>query len=137
MEKLPTLVTYRSAIDLRDAGIRYAYLKAGMYAGSFVMLCAMAVSAYFLMTGQVPPLTLPFLGIFAVGIAYWCAEKAIFPHTPRLTLEELESMRSDIGLRPDVFKQTHDSVLHGSENEHQAIDKANALLRKVARTARR
>ena len=46
MEQLPTLVTYRSAIDLRDAGIRYAYQKAGMYAGSFVMLCAMAVGVF-------------------------------------------------------------------------------------------
>ena len=137
MEQLPTLVTYRSAIDLRDAGIQYAYRKAGMYAGSFVMLCAMAVGAYFLVTGQEVPLTLLFLGFLALGIAYWCAEKAVFPQEPRLTLEELESMRSDIGLRPDVFKQTHDCVLHGSENEHQAIDKANALLRKVARTARR
>ena len=137
MEQLPTLVTYRSAIALRDAGIQYAYRKAGMYAGSLVALCAMAVGAYFMVTGRELPLTLLLLGFLALGIAYRCAEKAVFPQEPRLTLEELDTMRNDIGLRPDVFKQTHDSVLHGSDDEHQAIDKANAVLTQIARAVKK
>ena len=40
----PILVTYRSAEALRDAGIKYAYLKAGVFA-------AFWVAVFFLMCG--------------------------------------------------------------------------------------
>ncbi len=136
MERTPTLVTYRSAIELRDAGIEYAYRKLGMHVGLFVVLCVMAASVFYLVTGKgLPPLVLLLIGLAAMGVAAWCAEKAVFPQEPRLTLDELETLRNDMGIPADVFKQTHDSVIHGSIEEHQAMEGANTVLNRIARAA--
>lgn len=134
-DRLPTLVTYRSAVELRDAGIRYAYLKACMHAGLMIGMINVCVVVY--LTWSEHPassvLLLPLLivGVLSIAIAGVCGKAAEFPHAPRLTLEELDTMRNDMGLSPEIFRQTHDSVLQGSFAEHKAIEQTDAVLARV------
>lgn len=138
-DRLPTLVTYRSAVELRDAGIRYAYLKACMHAGLMIGMINACVVVY--LTWSEHPasstLLLPLLivGSISVATAAACGKTAEFPHAPRLTLEELDNMRNDMGLSPQVFRQTSDSVLQGSFAEHKAIAQTDAVLARVQQLA--
>lgn len=137
MNKFPTLVTFRSAIQLRDAGIRYAYLKVGLFIGMTIALLAGCVALFALARAEYAgfvwiALVTAFGG---VAVAYSCARKAEFPHLPRLTLDELEAMQQDMGLPSAVIRQTQDCVLHGSKEEHLAAEEAQALLRKAGRRA--
>ena len=138
-DRLPTLVTYRSAAELRDAGIRYAHLRACMHVGLWIGMSA-ASTALYIVWSENPAnnvLLLPLLicGVISMSIAGVCAKTADFPHTPRLTLEELDAMRNDMGLSPEIFRQTHDSVLQGSFAEHKAIEQTDAVLARVQRSA--
>ena len=135
MDKLPTLITHRSAEELRDAGIAYAYKKAGLHVGLVVVFAVIGANVFLYLSGKETPLALLLIGVVAMAAAFWCGHTAVYPHTPRLTLEELDTMKNDIGLRPDVFKQTYDSVLHGSAEEHQAIEKAHVVLEQISRAA--
>lgn len=134
-DRLPTLVTYRSAVELRDAGIRYAYRKAGMHAGLLIGPIAASVALYLVWSENTASsvLLLPLLivGVLSIAIAGVCGKAAEFPHAPRLTLEELDTMRNDMGLSPEIFRQTHDSVLQGSFAEHKAIEQTDAVLARV------
>lgn len=134
-DRLPTLVTYRSATELRDAGIRYAYRRAGMHIGIVVGLVAASVAQYLAMVAGAEIGILEWMlfifGIASIFVAGYCGRTAEFPQCPRITLEELDAMRNEMGLLPEVFRQTHDSVLHGSFEEHRAIDDTAVILERV------
>lgn len=133
MNRFPTLVTYRSALAMRDEAIGFAYRKVGHRVGCFVGLLCMLAAVYLLVSGA----GLLWVGLLlmggacALGVAFYCARTLDFPHFARLSLEELELMRDEMGLRPDVYLQTHGSVLHGSLDEHRAIKLADGVLAKV------
>lgn len=136
MKRLPTLVTYRSAEDLRNAGIRFAYRKAGLYVGTLVVLLCMVAGIRLILSGVDNGLM---LALFAIGgvslcVALYSAKTMEFPHSPRLSLVELEAMRDDMGLLPAVFKQTRDSVLHGTLEEHRAIETADVVLSNIQKS---
>lgn len=138
--KLPTLVTYRSAEALRDSGIRYAYLKAGMLA-SFAI--AVLLGACVLWLIATPTGNSVFLGWVLLGFAVASgAATAVFgramefPQSPRMTQEELDSMRDEMGIPAHVFRQTHDSVLHGSMEEVHAGWKARELIERFKNSGR-
>lgn len=130
MKRLPTLVTYRSAEELRDAGMRFAYRKAGLYVGALVAILSVFAATWSGVASELM-FVLFGVGVVALAVASYCGRTLEFPHCPRLSLEELESMRDDMGLPPEVFRQTHDNVLHGSFEEHRAITKTNAVLAKI------
>lgn len=129
-DRLPTLVTYRSAQALRDDGIRYGYLKAGMYAGYALGLISGGVALYLILTGSSSgwPTELMIFNIGANIGGLVCSRFASFPHTPRLTLEELNVMANDMGLPQAIFRQTDEAVLHGSFDEFRAIEQTNVIL---------
>lgn len=137
-ERLPTLITIRSAEAWRDAGIRFAYLKAGII-GALALL--IPISIYLLWILQKPQehdigsvwLMLGLVLALMVSIAL-CARAMEFPHFPRMTLEELEIMRVEMGIPAHVFKQTHDSVLHGSSEEVRAGMQTNELIEKLKKS---
>lgn len=137
--KAPTLVTYRSAEALRDAGIRYAYMKAGMFASLVASALFGAGGLWILLRGLDGPHPLVWLLlVLAVAsglISVACGRAMEFPHFPRLTLDELEIMKSGMGLSAKNFQLTHDSVLHGSEDEVRSIWKANELLQRLMRSS--
>lgn len=139
--KLPTLVTYRSAEALRDSGIRYAYLKAGMLV-SFAIAILLGACGLRLIFGSHEPvnsLVWPLLifSIAAGAAAAACGRAMEYPHCPRLTLEELETMRNEMGIPPNVFQQTHDSVLHGSMDEVHAGWKTQELIQRFKNSSGR
>lgn len=137
-ERLPTLITIRSAEAWRDAGIRFAYLKAGII-GALALL--IPISIFLLWILQKPQehdigsvwLMLGLVLALMVSIAL-CARSMEFPHFPRMTLEELEIMRVEMGIPAHVFKQTHDSVLHGSSEEVRAGMQTNELIEKLKKS---
>ena len=73
------------------------------------------------------------LGIsIAAGAAMaLCGRAMVFPQFPRMSLEELEIMRSEMGIPAHVFQQTHDGVLHGSMEDIEADGKARELIQRV------
>ena len=138
-DRLPTLVTYRSAVELRDAGIRYAYLKACMHAGLMIGMINACVVVYLIWSehpaSSVLLLPLLIVGVLSIAIAGVCGKAAEFPHAPRLRLEDLDTMRNDMGLSLEIFRQTHNSVLQGSFAEHKAIEQTDAVLARVQQLA--
>ncbi|ART61468.1 hypothetical protein CBP36_21100 (plasmid) [Acidovorax carolinensis] len=134
-KNLPTLVTYRSAEAFRDAGIRYAYMRAGMVASLVIVVLAGSGVAWLILKSpeQIGPWVWLLLGIAfaAVGATAVFGRAVDFPHTPRMTLEELETMRVDMEIPPYVFQRTNDSVLHGSMEEVDAGWKARELVQKL------
>lgn len=114
--KLPTLLTYRSAEAFRDAGIRYAYLKAGMLICATIGIFVSCFSMWLLVEnpfqmGQLEWLFLcTILTAATVGMML-CIRNIEFPHFPSMTMEELEAMRTKMGISHQVFQQTHDSVI--------------------------
>lgn len=137
-KRLPTLVTYRSAEALRDDGIGYGYRKAAML---FFLLIAVAAGGFAevqtISSGTVESSTLALLAIAlaAAAIAFYCGKTAEYPHIPRLTIEELETMRGEMGLPPAVCQQTENSVLVGSAAEIQAMNLTDSLLERVRSAA--
>lgn len=137
--KRPVLVTYRSALELRDAGMAYAYHRAGVVAGPLVAITSVAV-AFGLdreMIGVrdlVPVLYL--LGVLALALAFWCAKKRSFPQFARLTFDELDAMESDMGLNQTAFEETCESILVGSYEDHSSVDAAAMAIRKAAQASR-
>lgn len=130
MTRLPTLITCRSAIELRDEGIRYANLRAGMLSAILAGLAA-ATGPWWLREAWI---SYPLLAAATAGagvVAYFCGSRAEFPHTPRLTLAEMEAMRDDLQLSPGVLQQTYGAVLHGSFDEHRAIETADNFLNRI------
>ena len=73
------------------------------------------------------------LGLPAASIASLAVylKTVKFPNYPRMTLDELDVMRKEMGLPAHVFQQTHDSVLHGSGAEIDAGTQADALIQKL------
>lgn len=139
--KLPTLVTYRSAEALRDSGIRYAYLKAGMLAALAIAVLLGASVLWLIVKSpeHTGPLRWLLLGLeFAACAAVAVCSRAIeYPQTPRMTLDELEAMRDKMGVPAHVFQQTHDSVLHGSMDEVHAGWKAQELFQRLKNSSGR
>jgi hypothetical protein len=91
----PTLIIYRSAEALRDAGIRYAYMKAGMIASMGVFVLAGAGAIWLLLenTQQFVAWSWLLLVIeLATAVAATLFGRAAkFPHCARMTLEELDT----------------------------------------------
>ncbi len=136
--KLPTLVTLRAARALRDEGIRYAYQRAGLYAGLILGPCISAGATYCVGDPTHPTaLIFSVAGLLLMALGAFVGTRATYPQTPRLTLEEIERMRDDMGLPPSVFRQTHDNVLHGSPAEHQAAATTDELLSRLQKRAER
>jgi hypothetical protein len=137
MKRLPTLVTFRSAEAFRDDGIHFAYRKAGLHVGLLLALCCMAAATRLALSGVDNGLMWALFGLGAASmcIALYSARSMEFPRFPRLSLEELEAMRHDMGILPEVFKQTHDNVLHGTPDEFRAIETADAVLSKIQKNA--
>ncbi len=133
MKRLPTLITYRSAEAMRDDAIRFANRKMGLHIGLLVGLLCMLGAMRLVTTGADEVLSYALLGIgaSALAAAYYCGKTMDFPHCPRLSLEELETMRNEMGLRSEVYQQTHDSVLHGTFDEHRAIKQTDDVLAKI------
>lgn len=123
-ERPPTLVTYRSAEEMRDAGIRYAYRMAVVIGcGSIAALCAL--TGPLLMLSQLEhgwASILMAVAVLAAGAAFYGHEtaRAKYPRHPRLTLAELNAM-SGMRLPPEVMEQTIDSVLIGTPEEFGAL----------------
>lgn len=140
-KRLPTLVTYRSAEAFRDAGIRYAYMRAGVLASFMIAMLAGSVVLRLMLKSPEQSDSLAWLlsGIaVAAGVAMVLYGRAVeYPQCPRMTLEELEAMRSDMGMPAHVFQQTHDSVLHGSMEEIHAQSKALDLIQRLMRSPSR
>lgn len=138
--KLPTLVTYRSAEAFRDAGIRYAYLKAGMVTSFAIAVVLVSAVLWLVLKNpeQTDPLAWLLLCIAVAASAgmVLCARAVEFPHCPRMTLEELEIMRTEMGIPGQVFQQTHDSVLQGSMEEVHAGWKAQELIQRFKNSSR-
>lgn len=132
-KRLPTLVTFRSAQDLRDAGIHFAYRKAGLNVGLLVAILSMAAVLHIRLYGADDTFMWALFGVSAISvcIAIYSSKTMEFPQFPRLSIEELETMRYDMGLRPDVFSQTYGAVLHGTPEEHRAIYAADAVISKI------
>ena len=133
MKRLPTLIPYRSAEAMRDDAIRFAYRKMGLRLGVPVAILCLLAAMRLLTTGSDELLVYALLGggAFALAVVGYCGKTMEFPHCPRLSLEELELMRNEMGLRPDIYRQTHDSVLHGTFDEHRAIEQTNDVLAKI------
>lgn len=136
-EKLPTLITLRSAYSFRDEGIHYAMLRCGLFLGLAIAMIALGLAQYFAMGGELDSDTATWLlltvcGIALVTVAY-CSRRAKYPHFPRLTLDELEALQYEMGLSAENFKRTSDSVLHGSFEEHRAMDTTDTILDKLRR----
>lgn len=131
----PTLISMRSAVEWRDAGMRYAYLKAGGIAAvaTTLILCfGLGLLVIEKSTSNILlTLSLNVLAFVSLGAALLCARKMSFPHFPRMTLEELECMRNEMGIPASVYQRTHDRVLHGSFDEHNAIEITGNLLKNL------
>ncbi|WP_291519319.1 hypothetical protein [Acidovorax sp.] len=137
----PILVTYRSAEELRDAGIKYAYLKAGVFAAFWLAVFFLMCCLWLLSRSPEHPHPLAWLA-FVLGISSGlvmmaCGRAIEFPHCPRLTLDELEIMKNGMGLSDITFQRTHDSVIHGSVDEVRAIWKAQDLIQRLRRSSGR
>lgn len=113
---------------MRDDAIRFAYRKMGYNIGLLVALLCMLAAVRLVTTGADELLA---VGAFALVAAYFCGKTMDFPHCPRLSLEELELMCNEMGLRPDVYRQTHDLVLTGTFDEHRAMKQTDDVLAKI------
>lgn len=139
---LPILVTYRSAEALRDAGILYAYLKAGKLVSFATSAISSTIALWLLSINPEHHLAHPLVWLLlaiaiTAGLAIVACDRVMeFPHSPRLTLDELESMKNEMGLSPQVFQRTHDSVLHASMDEIQAMKKTNHLIQRLIKSSR-
>lgn len=133
MKRLPTLITYRSAEVMRDDAIRFAYRKMGLHIGLLIGLLCLFAAMRLVTTGSDELLMYALLGVGAAALAAacYCGKTMDFPHCPRLSLEELELMRNEMGLRTDVYQQTHDTVLHGTFDEHRAMKQTDEVLAKI------
>lgn len=113
--ELPILVTLRSAEEMRDAGIRFAYLRAGMFVSLFIVLIMVACFVYLTegSSRQIVPLAGLFMGlVFAAVVTIGMCTRAMeFPQYPRLEREELDAMQNQMGIPAHVFRQTHDNVV--------------------------
>ena len=138
-KKLPILVTLRSAAALRDDAILYAYCRAGFHVCLLLAVVSGVVGQCLLVytdaAGWVSGLFAVCMVVFGF-VAYFCGEKMEYPHFPRLTLDELEAMRDDMGLSPENYMQTHNNVLHASRQEMQAMETADSLLNAIKQKAR-
>ena len=137
----PILVTYRSAEALRDAGIKYAYFKAGVFAAFLVEVFFLMCGLWLVSRSPEHPHPLAWLALlFAIAsglVMVACGRAIEFPHCPRLTLDELETMKNGMGLSATIFQRTHDSVLQGSMDEMRSIWKAQDLIQRLRRSSGR
>lgn len=118
-KKPPVIVTYRSAVALRDAGIRYGILRAGQYA-SFVFWAGFFLVAVGGLLGLLPRVTVAIgiLGIvLTVAGAYLCATKIEFPHAPRIFTAELEAL-AKAGVPKHLLQGSVQNCLCESEDGH-------------------
>lgn len=124
MEKrMPTLVTYRSAEEMKRAGIRYGAIKAVQ---TFAILLAfMAVSCGLVLQSELPGWAA--LGaLWGIGVAIVCYKLSgdmvcNGDLSPRLSFEELDAMKSHMGIPSSVFEQTNSAVLHGTKEDHRKM----------------
>ena len=129
MKKLPTLVTYRSAIELRDNAIRYAYHKSMMVFGCFLVANGVVLGSNLLLTSSD---TFSSYMLFAVAVpglilAVWFHKLSErFVRYPRLSFDELDDMQARMGLSAEIFQQTHDAVIHGTAEDHVADQAAES-----------
>ncbi len=110
-------------------------MKAGMFASFAIAMLAAVVVVVLIQKSpqQIGPLVLVLFGVsVAAAVAMVLFGRAVnFPHCPRMTLEELETLRTEMGIPTHVFQQTHDSVLHGSADEIRAGWKAREFIRRI------
>lgn len=101
--------------------------------GLLVAILSMAAVLHIRLYGADDTFMWALFGVSAISvcIAIYSSKTMEFPQFPRLSIEELETMRYDMGLRPDVFSQTYGAVLHGTPEEHRAIYAADAVISKI------
>lgn len=138
MKRLPTLITYRSAMVMREEAIQFAYRKMGQYVSMLVGSMSMAAGAWLILTGASNALLWSLLVVSLASsiAATYCGRTMSFPHCPRLSFEELDAMRDDMGLPAEVIHQTRDSVVLGSEEDWKAARQAEAVVAKIQRIAK-
>lgn len=127
------LVTLRSAYALRDDGARFAYWKSGMFGAMLLGINFLACSVglrWMRPDAVVLPMVLLALAAALFVAVGWCAKRLRYPHCVRLTREELDAMRDDMGIPDDVFRLTQDSVIHGSKEDFQADEIVAAAVQK-------
>lgn len=139
MSSRPTLITYRSAVELRDLGIRYAYMKAGMHIALLVSAALLGVASSLAWNGTTNQILAALLigALLSTGLAIYCGHNTEFPHTPRITLEELELMSDELHVPRAVIQQTKERALIGTIEEIKAIFQAEAFVeraRKLSKT---
>lgn len=129
-EHRPTLVTLESAEAFRDAGIRYAQMRTGLWLGGAAACALGAYAAANLEADWSLWTWLALLSAWAAALAvgFYCGNRSEFPHTPRVSLDDLQTMRDDMGLPAAVFAQTHDAVIHGTVDDWRAMRGAKALI---------
>lgn len=136
MERLPTLITYRSAEVMRQESIQWAYRRAGLYVGMLIFALSMAAAArtVFIGADDFMSAVLFLVGLASLAAAAYCGTTMDYPHFPRLSLDELAAMRDDMGLPAVVFQQTHDAVIHGTAEDRFASRRVDEIIAKIQQT---
>lgn len=138
MNRLPTLITYRSAAVMREEAIQFAYRKLGLYLGLPGASLGTAAGAWLTLAGtdSVLAMALFVVSLVSFALAMYCARTMRYPHNPRLSFEELNMMRDDMGLPAEVFQQTRDSVVLGSDEDWKSVKQAEAAVERIRRDAK-
>lgn len=134
---LPTLVTYRSAEALRDSGIRFAYLRSGMLASCVIAVLLIGVALWLkVKSPETDTLIWLLVGLSVAAVAAMAGfgHAMEFPHSPRMTMEELETMRVEMGIPDHIYQQTNAAVLHGSMDEIRAGWKAEEVIQRIKKS---
>lgn len=128
------LVSLDAANWFRDEGMRFAYWKSAVI-GLMLManlFFALAAGLYLYAPGWEIALLVCLLMAFVSLVAMaWCNKSAEFPQCVRMTREELDTMRDDMGIPADVFQRTHDNVIHGSRMDFRADEQVEKVVRRA------
>ena len=133
MKKLPILVTLEAAEAYKEAAIAYAAKRTAAYFCLFV-LCLFIPFTFILLLDEsshfgyyFPALLLcPILG----GASYYLLNNSDYPHCPRISSDELEFIREEMGLPLSVIQEMEDSVIHSTKSENEARELVKKMLSK-------